>query len=183
MKLGNFRRWDPEYTQHGKSGLSKGNKDEGVVWAEFAEDPTMLKAVVKSIRVAVESDNAEAIISASSADEPEIYEAKEGKILTRLHRTRERSRKLVETKKRTVLATGQCLACEICGFDFEKFYGIKARGIIEVHHIRPLHTLRPGENTKLDDLALVCANCHRVIHSQRKWLTLEEAKALVSKNI
>lgn len=36
MKLGNFRRWDPEYPRDGKSGLAKVNKDERLVWDEFA---------------------------------------------------------------------------------------------------------------------------------------------------
>nr|WP_262379931.1 hypothetical protein [Pseudomonas sp. WS 5414] len=27
-----------------------------------------------------------------------------------------------------------------------------------------MHTLQPGDKTKLADLALLCANCHRVVH-------------------
>jgi len=179
MKLGNFRRWDPEYTQSGKSGLAKGNKDEGVVWAEFANDPAMLEAVVERIRATVESDDDEATASMRSADEPDIHEAAEGRVLTRLHRTRERSRKLVEAKKRSVLAVGGRLACEACGFDFGKFYGALAEGIIEVHHTRPVHTLLPGDKTHLDDLALLCANCHRVVHSSRRWLSVDQVRSLV----
>lgn len=182
MKLANFRRWDPEYTQSGRIGLKKGNKDEGVVWAEFANNPARLQSVVKSIREAVESDDVEATICMASADEPDIHEAAEGRVLTRLHRTRERSRKLIEAKKRSVLASGCALACEICGFNFEETYGARANGIIEVHHIRPVHTLHPGEKTKFGDLILVCANCHRVIHSRRKWMTPEELRELIEEN-
>ncbi len=182
MKLGNFRRWDPEYTQSGKTGLAKGNKDEGAVWEEFSKDRVRLDAVAKSIRLAVESINPEATNSASSADEPEIHEAAEGKVLTKLHRTRERSRKLVEAKKRSVIASGHSLTCEICNFNFERSYGPRAEGIIEVHHLRPIHTLSPGEITILEDLALVCANCHRVIHSQREWLTPDQVRKLLNDN-
>jgi 5-methylcytosine-specific restriction protein A len=62
---------------------------------------------------------------------------------------------------------------------YEDRYGVRGRGFIEVHHLRPLHTLKPGTKTKLQDLALVCANCHRMIHARRPWLTLNELKALI----
>ncbi|WP_421989133.1 HNH endonuclease [Roseococcus sp.] len=39
-------------------------------------------------------------------------------------------------------------------------YGERGRGFIECHHTRPLHTLRPGDKTKIADLVLVCSNCH-----------------------
>lgn len=31
--------------------------------------------------------------------------------------------------------------CCICGFDFEKFYGERGKGYIEIHHRTPLSTL------------------------------------------
>jgi 5-methylcytosine-specific restriction protein A len=52
-------------------------------------------------------------------------------------------------------------------------------GFMEVHHIKPLSTLNPGGKTTLDDLALLCANCHRMVHAQRPWLSMEELKTLV----
>ena len=39
MKLMNFRRFDPVYQARGKSGLTRGNKLEEVVWNDFASDP------------------------------------------------------------------------------------------------------------------------------------------------
>lgn len=177
MKLANFRRWDPEYIKDGKTGLAKGNKDEGVVWAEFANDPAKLAAVVAAIRTAVDSPQA-APHDLAGSDEPDIEEAEEGKVLTRLHRTRERKRSLVEAKKKEALKKQGRLRCEACDFDFAENYGPAGQGIIDIHHTRPVHTLQPGEKTKLSELALVCANCHRMIHSTRKWLTIEQIRAL-----
>jgi len=111
-------------------------------------------------------------------DEQGIEEAEEGKVLTRLHRYRERSRALVEAKKKEALKALDCLQCEACGFDFAKEYGPAGNGIIDIHHTKPLHTLKPGETTKLSELALLCANCHRVIHSKRDWLSVEQVRAL-----
>ncbi|MBX5556693.1 HNH endonuclease [Pseudomonas aeruginosa] len=178
MKLGNFRRWDPDYTKEGKKGLIKGNKDEEVVWSEFAGAPETLAAVVAGIRKAVAADDLLGH-QLQGSDELEIHEAAEGKVLTRLHRLRERNRKLVEKKKKQALAKFGTLTCEACGFDFQKRYGNAGAGVIEVHHIRPLHTLEPSQKTRLDDLALLCANCHRVVHASRHWLSLADLKSVL----
>lgn len=177
MKLGNFRRWDPEYIKDGKTGLTKGNKDEGLVWDEFASAPDKLAAVVVAISSTVESPLTEAH-PLTGEDEPDIEEAEEGKVLTRLHRVRERNRSLVNAKKKAVLQKHGRLQCEACSFDFVAVYGPAGEGIIDVHHTKPVHTLKPGEKTKLSELALLCANCHRIVHSKRKWLSVDEVKAL-----
>lgn len=180
MKLGNFRRWDPDYIKDGKTGLAKGNKDEEVVWNEFASAPKKLAAIVSTIRSTVNADE-QLGHQLRGMDEPEIHEAAEGKVLTRLHRVRERSRKLVENKKKEALTKHGKLACEACGFDFRQRYGTAGLGLIDVHHIRPLHTLESGQKTRLADLALLCANCHRVVHATRHWLSIEELKAALEK--
>ena len=53
-------------------------------------------------------------------------------------------------------------------------------GFIEIHHVSPLHTLKPGSQTRLQDLAVPCANCHRMVHAKPKWLTLSELRALLA---
>ena len=114
-------------------------------------------------------------------DEDEITEAAEGRVFTRLHRYRERNRALVERRKQGSMRAAGKLACEACGFDFRETYGSRGEGYIEAHHTKPVHTLaEDGGTTKLEDLALVCANCHRMIHAARPWLTVAELKALLS---
>lgn len=70
--------------------------------------------------------------------------------------------------------------CEACGFDFEEAYGEYGKGYIECHHIEPLHT-RDGsdEITKEEDLALLCANCHRMVHHRNPHLSLDELKEIL----
>lgn len=176
MKLMNFRRFDPDYTSDGKVGLVRGNKDEEVVWVEFSGDATRLQNVVAAIRLTVENIP---VGTLSGEDEAGIEEAEEGRVLTRLHRVRERSRSLVDQCKKAALKKHGRLACEACGFDFSVKYGDAGVGLIEVHHTKPVHTLVEGDTTKLDDLALLCANCHRVVHSSRRWLTVEQVKAAI----
>jgi 5-methylcytosine-specific restriction protein A len=72
------------------------------------------------------------------------------------------------------------LTCEACGFDFFKRYGERGGGYIECHHRIPLSESGPTQ-TRLKDLALVCSNCHRMIHRRTNdWLSLEELKALLA---
>jgi predicted HNH restriction endonuclease len=176
MKMMNFRRFDPAYTREGRVGLTRGNKDEEMVWKEFSGDRPRLTRVAAAIRAAVEQDNVE-LAQPSSDDEG--AEAPEGRVLTRLHRVRERNRKLVEQRKIKALREEGLLACDVCEFDFEKRYGKRGYGFIEAHHTKALATLIENSTTKLEDLALVCANCHRMIHAQKPWLSIEELRAIL----
>jgi len=77
------------------------------------------------------------------------------------------------------------ISCMICGFDFEKAYGELGTGYVEVHHLYPLGQLSEGESIATDpktDMAVVCSNCHRILHRRRdQVLQLEELKAVVKK--
>lgn len=174
MKLGNFQRLDPALLAMGKKGLSRGNKNEEIVWAEFSNAPEKLLETANAIRSLI--DNLSGAPASAESDEDWVTEASEGKLLTRAHKVRERSKKIVESKKKQALQDLGRLECEACGCDFEKKYGDVGKGLIEVHHTKPLHTLKPNEKTKLHDLALLCANCHRVVHSRRNWLSVEQVK-------
>jgi hypothetical protein len=88
----------------------------------------------------------------------------EGRKRLVLHWKIERSPELARRKKDSVQRELGCLACECCGFNFVGFYGQVGEGFIEVHHRRPLHTLTEVTVTTLDDLAVVCSNCHRMLH-------------------
>lgn len=67
--------------------------------------------------------------------------------------------------------------CFICGFDFEAFYGDAGKNIIEVHHKIPLSDGERMTTTK--ELAVVCANCHRVIHHKEEQIDVNELKKII----
>lgn len=90
-----------------------------------------------------------------------FIEAQEGRANLRIHLRRERSRRLIEAFK----ATLDDPTCEACGMSFSEVYGELGAGYIEAHHKVPVASLDDGTKTKLSDLAAVCANCHRVIHT------------------
>jgi 5-methylcytosine-specific restriction protein A len=170
MKLCNFLRLDPSYP--GK-GLEAGSRGDEEVWKDFATRRDELARVAEAIKANV--------VSASALDlqGEEADEAMEGRILVRQHLMRERNPRLVKAKKEHFLRENGSLYCEVCSFDFSARYGSHGQGYIECHHVRPLSTLIPGTKTKLDDLALVCANCHRMLHRGRRWLSLSELRGLL----
>ncbi|MCK1506314.1 HNH endonuclease [Bradyrhizobium sp. 18] len=170
MKLQNFRRLDP--SQKGK-GLSGGGQGDVEVWTVFAEDPERLRSAAKAIRAAVID------VQNFHNPEPEGEDAEEGRILTRFHQIRERDYRIVERRKLQALRANGALHCEACGFNFSLKYGDRGTGFIECHHAKPVSELQPGERTKLNDLILLCANCHRMVHSRRPWLSLEELRQII----
>jgi 5-methylcytosine-specific restriction protein A len=96
-----------------------------------------------------------------------------------MHQRRERARHLVEKRKALALSKHGKLECEVCGFNFATVYGDRGTGFIECHHTKPVETLGDGTRTRLQDLALVCSNCHRMIHAKRLWLTIAELKLYI----
>lgn len=176
MKLMNFRHLDPEYTADGRVGLTKVGSLTRSVWEEFSGDLDRIRHSASAIIGALESQGGIDLDAYDPEAEDDTTEAPEGKLLTREHRTRERSRKLVDAKKKRALTDRGALLCEGCGFDFESTYGIQ---YIECHHTKPLAAHEPHEKTNLNDLALLCSNCHRAIHAHKPWLTLNELRSLI----
>ena len=176
MKLCNFLRLDPTYT--GK-GLQRGGKLEEAIWNEFAIDRVRLEATAAAIR-------AGAPLIPPPPDEEELAideeeEFPEGRLLTQLHKRRERNPRLVQKKKTKVLAATGSLSCEVCNFDFHATYGVLGHGFAECHHCKPLSQLVESKTTSMRDLAIVCANCHRMLHRARPWKTVDELKELLQR--
>jgi 5-methylcytosine-specific restriction protein A len=172
LKLANFAALDPST---GTKGMTRMGQSDREVWNEFASDPERLSATAAAIR----STFAENAKLPPEMPDSDITEALEGQLLTRSHRTRERNRKLVERRKAETFARTGKLECEVCGFDFAAAYGERGEGFIECHHTIPLHSLKGRATTRVVDLALVCPNCHRMIHRTKRWLSVEQVQALV----
>jgi len=176
MKLCNFLRLDPAYKG---VGLKAGGRLEEEVWREFALDQNLLAQTAEAIRREYGLFKAPRT-AAEAEDQLGDEEFPEGKIITMAHRRKERSRAAVNKKKAQALKRTGKLECEACGFDFRAFYGDSAGDIIECHHIKPLADVVGERTTRLSDLALVCANCHRVLHRVRPWISVMRLRQLLS---
>lgn len=107
----------------------------------------------------------------------------EGKLLVRMHVYKERDRGLVKRAKDYYRNLhGGKLMCEACGTIPVKVYGDAGERSIEAHHKIPIEELQPDSETRTSDLAMVCSNCHRVIHSKTPCLTVEEVRHLIDQN-
>jgi hypothetical protein len=99
----------------------------------------------------------------------EDFGAKEGaeSVVIREHLSRERNKVIVGLAKERALARGNGrILCECCSFDFVERYGDHGYSFIECHHGLPIAT--GGERiTRLEDLHMVCSNCHRMLHRKQ----------------
>ncbi len=92
-----------------------------------------------------------------------------------------RNSRIVEEKKNDALkkSNGR-IRCECCSFDFMERYGEIGKGFIECHH--KTHIAEGERRTQLEDLALVCSNCHRMLHRRRMdntYYSTEELRLII----
>lgn len=100
--------------------------------------------------------------------EDAVLSAVEGLTRTAMIRHRSRERALRGAKlgaARKVSPDGR-LRCEVpgCNFDFQERYGELGENFAEVHHLLPLGNTSTPTITTLEGLAIVCSNCHSMIH-------------------
>ena len=127
--------------------------------------------------------SATTLIEATTKTEVEAEEivGKEGRLLVRLHVYRERDRTFARKVRRHYrsLAGGQ-LVCHACGSVPVQVYGPFGESCMEAHHKVPIEQLQPDSVTLVGDMAMLCASCHRVVHSKKPCLTVEKVNELVA---
>ena len=174
MKLRNLQRLDPQSVA---AGLGRGGRLEAIVWDEFRADQPALMNTARAIRACYRDLLVHRAPHFRATDLPDRYE--EGAILARVHVSRERNVTVVRRKKLEAVRRSGCLTCEICGFDFCRAYGALGDGYAECHHTVPLAMLDHRRATRLLDLAIVCANCHRMLHRGSAWVSVDELRVIV----
>lgn len=179
LKLSNFLSLDPSYSGKGMTRISKMDEQ---IFSEFREDKEKLTRIATQIQWALSNDILRAEIYMIE-DEVDIDSIRvtEGTVLYKLHKSRERNPQIVKRKKTEVKREQGKLACEICDFDFEEVYGELGKDFIECHHLIPLSDVQIEKETSLEDLALVCSNCHRMLHRGINTLTLSELRRIMKK--
>lgn len=103
----------------------------------------------------------------------------EGKAVLKTHISKERNRTLIKIAKDEFIKKNGKLFCEVCGFDFEFVYGDIGKNYIECHHLLPVSEISENHQTKISELAMVCSNCHSMIHRKRPWLTKENISYII----
>ncbi|QNF31064.1 HNH endonuclease [Metabacillus sp. KUDC1714] len=102
---------------------------------------------------------------------------KEGAVKEYFGKRYERS---IENRRKAIELHG--FSCVVCDFNFEETYGERGKDFIEVHHVKPLSTIKGEvEVNPVTDLVPVCSNCHRMIHRKKdQVLTIDELKGILN---
>ncbi|MBQ8595377.1 MAG: HNH endonuclease [Oscillospiraceae bacterium] len=104
----------------------------------------------------------------------------EGKEKIRQHIFRERNPHLIKkAKEKFKMEHDGKLFCEVCGFDFKEKYGNLGEDFIEAHHTKPISEMVDGEKTNINDIVMVCSNCHSMLHRKKPWLKKEDIKDII----
>jgi 5-methylcytosine-specific restriction protein A len=97
----------------------------------------------------------------------------------RWHRRAERSPSLAREAKRV---HGTRCQVQGCGKRLSDRYAEAGEGYIEAHHLTRFAELdgRPTELNPATDFAVVCPDCHRMIHRRKEPYTLDEVSAMIA---
>lgn len=156
-------------------GYEHHSKRDAEVFEEFHNDIARLRRNARSIRAAIEARESFGV------QEDELdFEFREGRAVTQLHRTRERDRKVRPKKLASMRKALGHLKCEACELASTSLPPEVDESVFEIHHLDPLN-LKGEVKTRLRDVAVLCANCHRLIHrliSVEGAANLERLKAV-----
>jgi len=153
-------------------GLGNVSSMDRQIWEEFGARQQEVHKLAAAIRAGI------AMAGSDSLPDVEL-ELPEGRLLTALHLRRERNPKVRKMLLDDRRSTG--LRCEICDLARSDLEEPLQESIFEAHHLVPL--AEAGERkTKLADLAMLCACCHRLIHramvSKGRWIGIVEARSI-----
>jgi len=158
-------------------GLSNTSKTDKYIWESFGNKPDLVALLSQQIRDGIsEFSEYDSIIN--EIDVHQVFH--EGLVITAIHNKRERAKglrpKLIKRRK-----IENQLHCEICGVTPLYTNIIDEASIFECHHVIPLHKLGSTKTT-IDDVSLLCANCHKAIHAyismHKQWITPKQMREL-----
>lgn len=176
MKLNNFKAIDPNYEGKGMDRYSRLDEE---VFTEFQNNISSLNKIAEQIKNTVSNTKLAVKLYQIGDEDDDVLTVKEGRVIYKLHKYRERDIKLNKKKKQQYFKKYGKLDCEVCGFDFYNVYGKVGEGFIECHHKVPLSEIEGESTTSIKDLALVCANCHRMLHRKMDTLSIVELRNLI----
>jgi len=175
LRLMNFRAVDPYWASQGKVGMTSGKAGKcKEIWEELRDSPELVFQFAAQIKSEIELRYATTSDSFSQKDNQDSVQ--EGKWILTKHYRRERSPALRKKKLKEQLNDRGFNYCEACNQD-GSIYNCEPEKILEVHHTVPLHKSHSEVETKLNDLLILCANCHKAIHAEG---SPSDAKAIFS---
>lgn len=156
-------------------GLGNVSQTDRAVWDELGAAHYRVKELAALIKAGINT------LNEVRESEPDYEVFAEGRVVTETHLRRERDPKLrsrlIERRKKK-----GGLICDLCERVPGEVPANLAESIYEAHHVIPL-AVGDERSTKLSDMALLCACCHRLVHkviaSNGRWLSLTEARKII----
>jgi predicted HNH restriction endonuclease len=111
----------------------------------------------------------------SGVREDDAWFAVENGLLERYAKFRTRNRALVIEKRRQCAGNARC---EVCGYAYADNFASPVRDVLEVHHTNPLAEHDGTVVTGLQDLVILCRNCHGALHSTTPAISVDHLKEL-----
>lgn len=167
------------------SGLTVAKTDR-LVWDRYKGKMGLLAERAATIRAVLLSGKHQESDENTGQDDEEI--GPEGRVLGYHHRRRERAKGIRQKVLRRARRSRDGICCSGCGLKQDSLRSIPAleEAVFEVHHIEPLSVRTVMRNTRLSDVVLLCANCHRLIHrlsfQQGQWLKAVEFASWLNRN-
>ncbi len=161
-------------------GLTNVSNMDKAIWKEFGNKPKEVQRLANEIIIDCSIFNEADSLNDTVPDDETFAE---GKIITETHKRKERNTKL----RKIIIADrkkSNKMFCDICGIKPYFNDVIDDCTIFECHHIVPLSQSGGLVETKKEDMAFLCANCHKAIHQriakEKRWISPDEMKSLIS---
>jgi hypothetical protein len=168
-------QFDSKFRLRDTNGFPWGAHQIPVQWeSNFPKTKILLGAEPLTVKK-LSSDSIRKLEAAIGKSSKSIRQAEalEGRIFQAEAIFRSRNHALIQIKK-----TNSDYRCEVCGFSFDETYGTIGREYIVAHHLK---TISSGiAKTTLNDIALLCANCHSMVHTKNPPITIEDLRALIA---
>lgn len=170
-----LHKWNKYYLELPELGIEQKNEIAKCDWIWLVQDFHLF--ALREVLAIVEKQNKNIKVAEISEQT-----ALEGGSKLAVHLRYERNSAFVKKIKEKALQENMMLNCEVCGFSFLDKYGKVGGGFIEAHHINPLNEREGKQVTKKVDIALICSNCHRMLHRiiDGKFLTVLELKEIIN---
>ena len=149
-------KWDDEFPE---IEIFVGSSQQHTVYPLLEKDVSMIE---KKLKIITENEK-------KSVDD-EIFT--EGERFTTEQEFRSRNSLLIKKKKKL-----SNYKCEICGFDFYEVYGDIGYEFIEAHHLIMVSSGK--RKSTLNDISLICSNCHSMVHRRKPPYSIEEIKQIL----
>ncbi|WP_342304404.1 HNH endonuclease [Methanolobus sp. ZRKC5] len=170
LKVGNFRYLDPS----NEGGLKNVTKSDIETWDKYFNNFVELEKKAKEIIATLKKQMYTDLPNPIEAEAMLLPEGSKTTISVNVYERNPKARKACIDHYGT--------KCHICGFDFEKVYGLIGDGFIEVHHKVPVSEI--GESYQvnpIEDLIPVCSNCHSMLHRKKdRTMEVNELKQILN---